>query len=165
MTAMPLIKSTLAQQLEAVFKGKPQSAAQAASDWAAAYVSYAAAAMSTGSSLPVTASANQGMLVGAFTGALQAQTSAGAAALMAQGVTAFWSAMVWTGAIAVGTTVFPGNPALSSALAAIFADTSGGSDGDKAGQIADAFDAGAKMVIVNDVPLIQPAAPIVGPIS
>lgn len=162
---MPLLKSTLAQQLEKQFSGKPSSPAQAASEWASAYVSYAASALSAGTSLPVTATANQSLLVSAFTAAFQTQSSSGAAAAMAQGVSGFWTAMVWSGPLAVGTTVFPGNAALSSALSAIFADTSKQSDGDKARALADAFDAGAKMVIVNDIPLIQPAPPIVGPIS
>jgi hypothetical protein len=162
---MPLMKSSLAQQLESVFEAKPKAAGLAASDWANAYVSYAAGALSTASSLPVTASANLGILVGAFTGAFAANSASGAAALIAQGVNGFWAAMVWTGATALGTTVFPGNAALAGALTAIFGDTSQQSAGDKAGQIADAFDAGAKMVIVNDIPFIQPAPPIVGPIS
>ncbi|MES1164422.1 MAG: hypothetical protein ABUR63_01590 [Verrucomicrobiota bacterium] len=160
-----MLKSTLAQQLEKQFGAKPASAAQAASDWASAYVSYASSALSAATSLPVTATANQGLLVAAFTAAFQTLSSSGAAAAMAQGVTGFWAAMVWAGPLAVGSTVFPGNAALSPALAAIFADTSQQSDADKARALADAFDAGAKMVMVNDVPLIQPAPPIVGPIS
>lgn len=159
---MPLIKSTLAQQLEGVFQGKPASPSQAASEWASAYVSYASSALSMAGSLPVTAIANQGALVSAFNGAFQAQSSAGTAALLALGVTTFWSTLVWVGPMAVGTTVFPGNSALSAELSSIFADTSGQSDGDKARALADAFDTGAKLVIVNDVPLIQPAPPIVG---
>jgi hypothetical protein len=162
---MPLLKSTLARQLETVFKGKPASAPQAAAEWAAAYVAYAALALSSAGSLPVTATTNQGLLVGAFTGALQAQSPSGAAGLMAQGVTGFWSAMVWSGPTAVGSTVFPGNPTLSTTLAAIFSDTSEQSDADKARALADAFDIGAKMVVVNDIPLVQPATPIVGPVS
>jgi len=162
---MPLQKSSLSQDLESLFKNKPSAAAQAASTWASAYVSYASGALSAASSLPVTAASNQSMLVGAFTAAFSSMTSAGAAALMSQGVIGFWTAMVWVGPTAVGTTVFPGNPALSGALAAIFADTSNQSESDKARALADAFDAGAKMIIVSDVPLVQPAPPIVGPVS
>ena len=161
---MPLQKSNLAQQLQSLFEQKPSSA-EAASDWASAYVSYAAGALSAASSLPITAPANQSLLVGAFTAAFSSQTSAGAAAAMAQGVVGFWSSMLWTGPTAVGTTLFPGNVALSGALSDIFADTSGQSEADKAHALADAFDTGAKSIIVNDVPLVQPAPPIVGPIS
>jgi len=161
---MPLQKSTLSKGLEQQFGSKPASAAQAASDWASSYTSYAAAALSTGGSLPVTALANQGLLIAAFTAAFQTQSSSGAAAAMAQGVTAFWTAMVWVGPGMLGTTVFPGNPTLASALASVFADTSEQSDADKARALADAFDAGAKLVIVSDV-LVPPAPPIVGPIS
>ncbi len=161
---MALQKSTLAQKLEQQFGAKPASSAQAASDWASAYVSYAAAAMSTGGSLPITAMASQSLLVAAFTAAFQTQSSSGAAAAMAQGVAGFWTAMVWIGPGMVGTTVFPGNSTLSSALAQIFGDTSQQSDADKAQALADAFDAGAKMVMVNDVQ-VPPLPPIMGPIS
>jgi hypothetical protein len=161
---MPLMKSSLSQELESIFKRKPGSAAEAAADWAKAYVSYAASALSSAGSLPVTAMANLSMVVGAFTGAFQAQSAAGAAALMAQGVMGFWSAMVWVGPAAAGTTLSPGNFALTGALSAVFADTSKKSEGDKAGQIADAFDAGAKLVMVSDIPFV-PGPPIVAPIS
>jgi hypothetical protein len=164
MTAMPLLKNTLSQQLETLFEGKPSSPAQAASDWASAYVSYASSAMSSVGSLPVTATASQSMLVSAFTAAFSTQTSSGAAAAMAQGVIAFWTAMVWVGPTSVGATVFPGNLALSAQLAQIFGGTSEQSHKDKAGVLADAFDAGAKLVMVNDV-LPPPATPVVGPIS
>jgi hypothetical protein len=85
--------------------------------------------------------------------------------MMSQGVMAFWSAMVWVGSAAAGVTASPGNAALSGALGAVFSDTSKKSEGDKADQIADAFDSGAKLVIVSDIPFIQPAPPIVAPIS
>lgn len=162
---MPLVKSTLSQSLEAVYRAKPSASAQAAADWAQAYLAFAATALSSAGSLPVTAAANLGILLGAFTGAFEARSASGAASLMASGVTGFWSAMVWAGPAAVGTTLSPGNMSLASALAAVFSDTSDKSDGDKARQIADAFEAGAKTVMVNDIPLIQPAPPIVGPIS
>ena len=57
---MSLSASTLASDLEQIFNAKPASAADAAADWAKAYQSYASAAMSTASSLPVTAPANFG---------------------------------------------------------------------------------------------------------
>jgi len=162
---MPLLKAILAQQLQSSLERGPASAPEAAADWANAYVGYASAALSSLGSLPVTAAANLPTLLGAFTAGLQAMTSQGAGALVAQGVMAFWSTMVWTGPAAAGVTVSPGNPALASALGAIFADTSGGSTADKARDIADAFNAGAKLVIVSDVPFVQPAPPVVGPIS
>jgi hypothetical protein len=162
---MPLMKSSLSQDLESLFKSRPSSVAEAAAKWAKAYVAYAGSALSGASSLPVTATAGLSLLTGAFTGALQALSPAGAAALMAQGVTAFWSAMVWVGPTAAGTTLSPGNFALAGALGAVFSDTSQKSEGDKARQIADAFDAGAKLVMVSDIPFVQPAPPIVAPIS
>jgi hypothetical protein len=164
MTSMPLLKNTLAQQLEKLFDSKPSSSAQAASSWASAYVSYASSAMSAVGSLPVTATANQSALVSAFTAAFSTQTPSGAAAAMAQGVTAFWTTMVWVGPTSVGTTVFAGNLTLTAQLAQIFSDISEQSHKDKAGALADAFDAGAKTVMVNDV-LPPPATPVVGPIS
>ncbi len=162
---MPLIKASLARDLETIFERKPGSAPEAALDWAKAYVSYASSALSGAASLPVTAPANLSLLVGAFTGAFQAQSPAGAAALLAQGVMGFWSAMVWVGPTAAGTTASPGNAALAGALTAAFSDTSDKSAGDKASQIADAFDTGAKLVIVNDILFVQPAPPVVAPIS
>ena len=77
----------------------------------------------------------------------------------------FWSAMAWVGPTAAGVTASPGNASLAGTLAALFADTSAKSERDRAAAIADAFDAGAKLVIVNDVPFAQPAPPIVGPVS
>lgn len=162
---MPLLSAPLAQTLEGIFRKKPGSVPDAAMDWANAYLNYASSAMSSAGSLPVTAAAGLPVLMGAFLGALQSQTPAAAAASMAQGVTAFWAALVWAGPTAAGTTLFPGNAALAGALSALFADTQGKSDGEKARQFADAFDAGAKMVMVNDIPIIQPAPPIIGPIS
>lgn len=162
---MPLLSAPLAQTLEGIFRKKPGSVPEAAMDWANAYLSYASTAMSSASSLPVTASAGLPLLMGAFLGALQSQGPGGAAASMAQGVTTFWATLVWVGPTAAGTTLFPGNAALAGTLAALFADTQGKSAGEKARQFADAFDAGAKMVLVNDIPFIQPAPPIIGPVS
>lgn len=162
---MPLLADPLAKALEAVFDRKPGSVPDAAAGWANAYQSYAASAMSSLGSLPVTAPASFGVLLSAFTGGLQAQTSSGAAGLIAQGVMSFWSAMVWVGPTAVGTTASPGNASLAAALGAVFADTSEKTAGEKARKIADAFDGGAKLVMVNDVLLIQPAPPVVAPIS
>jgi hypothetical protein len=162
---MPLMKASLSRDLEAIFERKPSSPPEAAANWAKAYVAYAGSALSAAASLPVTAPASLPLLIGAFTGAFQAQSPAGAAALMAQGVIGFWSAMAWVGPTAAGVTASPGNAVLAGALGAIFTDTSKKSEGDKANQIADAFDSGAKLVIVSDVPFAQPAPPIVGPIS
>lgn len=162
---MPLMKASLSQQLESVFARKPQSAAEAAADWAKAYLDYASMAVSSAGSLPVTAAANLGLLQSAFMVAFQAQTSTGAALLITQGVLGFWSTLVWIGITAAGTTTSPGNSALAASLGAIFSDTAKESAADKARQLADAFDVGAKLVIVTDIPFIQPAPPIVGPIS
>ena len=162
---MPLAKTPLAQQLESIFQRKPSSASAAASDWANAYVGYASAALSMAGSVPVTANANLGVLQSAFNSAFQAKVPLAAAAVMAQGVIGFWSTMVWAGPIAAGTTASPGNFALASALGVIFGNVMGQSNADKARLFADAFDVGAKLVVVSDIPLIQPAPPIVGPIS
>jgi hypothetical protein len=160
---MALNDSSLAKDLEQVLGTEHASTADAAKAWAKAYQSYAQAALSTASSLPVTATVNAPALLSGFTAGLSAQTSATAGAIIAQSVTAFWQAMTWVGPTAAGTTAFPGNAALASALAAVFSDLSGKSAAAKASDLASAFDAGAKSVIVSDVPFI-PAAPIVGPI-
>ncbi len=161
---MPLSASSLAQSLERVLESKPASSADAALAWANAYQSYASSALSSAASLPVSAPANFGLLAGAFQG-LSALASMAAAAAIAQGVTAYWQAMIWSGPTALGTTAFPGNATLATALAAVFSDLGDKSVSQKANDLASAFDAGARSVIVNDVPLIQPAPPIIGPIS
>ena len=159
---MALIKSSLRQKLESVLDAQPKSADAAGSDWANAYLDYASLAMSSMSSLPVTASASLGLLVSAFTAGFQAQGSSAAGAQIAQGVSSFWSAQAWVGPGLVGTTASPGNEALASSLSAIFADTSG-SNADKASALADAFDSGAKSVMVSDVSPVP--VTVVGPIS
>lgn len=161
---MPLIASSLAQSLESVFNNKPASSTDAAMAWANAYQSYASAALSTAASLPVTAPANFSLLLGAFQG-LSTLAPMAAGSAVALGVMGYWQAMVWSGPTALGVTAFPGNASLASALAAEFSDLSGKSNTQKANDLASAFDAGAKTVIVSDVPLIQPAPPIVGPIQ
>jgi hypothetical protein len=158
---MALNKGTLRQKLESILDSRPGSTPDAATDWANAYLEYASLAMSSQSSLPVAAAASLGLLVGAFTGAFQAMSSSAAAALIAQGVQGFWTTQVWVGPAVVGTTAFPGNLTLASELASIFADTAG-TNADKAGRIADAFDTGAKTVMVSDV---TPVTTIVGPIT
>ena len=147
---MPLQKSSLAQDLEDIFTSKPASTADAASKWAKSYVSYAQAAMSSMSSLPVTAMANLSLVQGAFTAGLAALSSATAGSLIAQGITSYWQAMTWVGPGITGVTTFPGNAALAGALSAVFSDLSKKSNADKAKDIADAFDAGAKSVMVLD---------------
>ena len=160
---MALNDSALAKDLERVLGSEPASTVDAASAWMKAYQSYAQGALSTASSLPVTVPANASILLGGFTAGLSALTSATAGALIAQGITAFWQAMVWVGPTAAGTTSSPGNTALAGALAAVFGDLSGRSAAAKASDLAKAFDAGAKAVIVSDIPFI-PGAAIVGPI-
>lgn len=162
---MPLMKASLAHQLESIFQRKPSSASEAAADWTNAYLGYASAALSAAGSLPVTANVNLGILQNAFTSAFQAKVPLAAAAVMAQGVIGFWASMVWVGPIAAGTTASPGNFALASTLGVIFGSTLEQSNADKARLFADAFDVGAKLVMVSDIPIIQPAPPIVGPIS
>src|SRR5437868_15147277 len=94
---MPLSKSTLAQALEGVYSHRPPSVAQAGSDWAQAYVSYASGATSPTGGLPVTAMAGLSPLTAAFTAALGVQTAAGSGGVMAQGVVAFWRTIGWGG--------------------------------------------------------------------
>jgi|RhiMetdeSRZDD1v2_1073273.scaffolds.fasta_scaffold181898_3 hypothetical protein len=160
---MPLNQSALAKDLERILGTKHASTADAAAAWAKAYQTYAAGALSTAASLPVTVAVNATTLVGGFSAGLSALTSVTAAAIIAQSVTAFWQAMAWLGPTAAGTTSFPGNAALAGALASVFSDLSGKSAAAKASDLASAFDAGAKAVVVSDVPFI-PAAAIVGPI-
>src|SRR5215510_7996046 len=160
---MPLNQSALANDLERILGAKHASVADAASAWANAYRSYAQGALSTAASLPVTVAVNAPTLLGGFTAGLSALTSATAGAIIAQSITTFWQAMAWVGPTAAGTTSFPGNPALAGALAAVFNDLSGKSAAAKASDLASAFDAGAKAVVVSDVPFI-PGATIVGPI-
>ncbi len=161
---MALIKSTLSSSLEEVLNRKP-STDEAAQSFATAYVSYASGAMSSASSLATNAQGNLSILQGAFSGAFQARSPAGAAAAISAGVMAFWTAIVWSGPSAAGTTIVPGNFSLSGALSSIFANTGEMSESDKAGALADAFDTGAKLVMVTDIPYAQPAPPITGPIS
>ncbi|MGJ4951511.1 hypothetical protein [Bradyrhizobium sp. HKCCYLS20291] len=162
---MPLAKSTLAQSLEQLFNSKPATAADAAAAWANAYLGYAGSALSSAASLPTNASANFPILLGGFQGGLSALAPAAAGALVAQGVSGFWQAIAWVGPTAAGTTAFPGNAALAAALSGIFADLGKSSPAEKANRLADAFDAGARTVIVADIPFVQPAPPIVGPIQ
>ena len=161
---MPLISTPLAKALEAIFENKPKSASEAALRWATAYFSYAASAMSKAGSLPITAPANLGILLGAFNGAFADESSSGAGRKIADGVKSFWSAMVWIGPSFVGSTTSPGNSSLASALGDAFGDTSDKTNGDKSRTFADAFDTGAKLVIVNDINTIT-GVPVVGPIS
>jgi|SRR5882672_9005637 hypothetical protein len=162
---MPLTKSSLAQQLEQLFNNKPATAADAAAGWANAYLSYASTAISSAASLPVNASASLGVLLGGFQGGLSALAAPAAGALVGQAVLGFWQAIIWVGPTAAGTTAFPGNASLPAALAAVFADLGKSSASEKANRLADAFDTGAKMVVVADIPFVQPAPPIVGPIQ
>lgn len=162
---MPLQKSTLETSLRSIFEQHPDSAAAAAQDWARAYVGYAGAALSAATSLPTNAQALLGALAGAWTPAFESRAAAAAAGAMAQGVTVFWQSIVWAGATAAGATVAPGNFTLQPGLLALFSDLSETSAADKARQFADLFDAGARQVIVSDVPYVQPAPPIVGPIQ
>ncbi len=162
---MPLNRPSLARALESVLKGQPQTSAAAAADWARAYLAYASAAASSAGSLPTNAAANLGILVGAFTAAFNSLSGAAAGALLAQGVMGYWQAIAWLGPTASGVTTVPGNLTLAASLISVFLDLSGKSMGDKAGALADAFDTGAKAVVVTDVPFVQPAPPIVGPIQ
>ena len=161
---MSLSASTLTQDLERVLTAKPSSPVDAALAWANAYQTYATGALSTAASLPITAPASFSILLGAFLAGLSALTPVTAGAVVAQGVTAYWQAIAWLGPVSAGATAFPGNPALAAALGALFADLSGKSAADKARELAEAFDAGAKAVIVSDVLFVQPSPPVVGPI-
>jgi hypothetical protein len=162
---MPLVKSTLAQQLEQLFNSKPATAADASVGWANAYLAYAGSAISSAASLPVNAQGNFPILLGGFQAGLSSLTPVSAGAIVAQGIVGFWQAIAWVGAVASGATAFPGNAGLAVTLATIFSDLGKSSAREKAGQLADAFHVGAKSVIVSDVPFVQPAPPIVGPIQ
>jgi hypothetical protein len=162
---MPLMKSILAQELEDIFNRRASSSAEAARLWSKAYVSYASGGLSKAGSLPTNAQANLGILIGAFTAAFNSLISATAATLMAQGVMTYWQGIVWAGPVASGATAVPGNFNLSASLSAVFVDLSKKTNSQKASELADTFDVGAKMVVVSDIPFVQPAPPIVGPIS
>src|SRR5260370_42581069 len=118
---MPLSKSGLAQALEDVSNRRP-SLAQAGSDWAQAYVTYASGATSPMGGLPVTAMAGLSPLTAAFTAALGVQTAAGSAGVMAQGVMAFWQTIAWVAPTYAGVTTGPGNSAVARPLATVFPD-------------------------------------------
>jgi AcrR family transcriptional regulator len=162
---MALNKSTLTDALARVLETSPATAADAAAQWANAYAAYAAAATSSAFSLPVNATANVAILLGGFQSGLAALMPVSAGALVAQGVMTFWQAIAWMGPTATGTTAFPGNAGLAAMLSGIFTDLGRKSPRDKANELADAFDAGARAVVVVDVPFVQPAPPIVGPIQ
>jgi len=162
---MALSGASLKSGLEALFRQRPDSAAQAADTWANAYGSYAGGAMTSAGSLATNAAASFGILSGAFNSALQARSPAGAAALMGQGVMAFWQAIVWASPGGfVGATTVPGNFSLIAALTGIFADLQEKSEADQAGELADAFDAGARMVMVTDIHAVS-GVTVVGPIN
>jgi hypothetical protein len=161
---MPLIKATLQNQLQQIIEAMP-SRGVAPAQWAMAYVSYAAVAMSSAGSLPVTAMVNLGMVVGGFSGGFSSESASDCASAIANGIKAFWQAMVWVGGTAAGSTVSAGNSSLSSSLESIFSNVENCSAPQKAGEIADAFHLGAMEVMVNDILFIQPAPPLTGPIS
>ena len=160
---MPLVKSSLSSALADLFTNYPSSRSEAGQKWAQAYVSYASAALSPTGGTGVNAMAGLSSLASAFSSALQQEDPNGTAGAMATGVQAFWQSIAWVGT-ASGTTIVPGNFALSSALAAVFSDLGQSSASDKAGKVADAFDGGAKTVMVLDV-LPGPVSPVTGPIQ
>jgi hypothetical protein len=161
---MPLVKSSLSSALANVFANRPSSKSDAGQQWAQAYVSYAAAAMSPTGGTGVNAMAGLSSLASAFTSALQQEDPNGTASTMATGVQTFWQSITWVGS-ATGVTVSPGNASLTSALAGVFSDTGESSASDKANAVADAFDAGAKLVMVLDTIPGTPPVPVTGPIS
>ncbi len=161
---MALNKSTLADALAKIFDSKPSSSAEAGLQWAQAYHNYASGAMTSVASLPVNISAGLPILIGAFTGALTAMQAQASALAMAGGVMVFWQTIAWAGPTAAGATAVPGNFALIPALVAIFSDSGGGSNRDKAGKLADAFDAGARLVVASEAHLVT-GVPIIGPIQ
>jgi hypothetical protein len=161
---MPLVKSSLASALADLFTNYPASKSEAGQKWAQAYVSYASAALSPTGGTGVNAMAGLSSLASAFTSALQQEDPNGTAGAMATGVQTFWQSISWVGA-GTGTTIVPGNVALTSALAAVFSDLGQNSASDKADRVADAFDGGAKSVIVLDIVGVAPPVPTPGPIQ
>ncbi len=161
---MALNKSSLTDALANIFDSKPSSSVEAGLQWAQAYYSYASGAMTSVASLPVNAPAGLPILIGAFSTALTIKQPQASAAAMAGGVMLFWQVIAWAGPTASGATAVPGNFALIPALAGIFADAGGGGNRDKAGKLADAFDAGAKLVIAAEFHLVT-GVPLVGPIQ
>ncbi len=159
---MPLVTSSLASALANVFANYPSSKSEAGQKLAQAYVSYASAALSPTGGTGVNAMAGLSSLTSAFTGALQQEDPNGTASAMATGVQTFWQSISWVGA-AVGVTTVPGNFALASALGSVFSDLGQRSASDKADKVAEAFDGGAKTVMVLDT--TPPAVVTVGPIQ
>jgi hypothetical protein len=147
---MPLVKASLASALADIFANYPASKSEAGQKWAQAYVSYASAAMSPTGGTGVNAMAGLSSLASAFEGALQQEDPNGTGSAMATGVQTFWQSISWVGS-ATGSTTVPGNFALSSALAGVFSDLGESSATEKGDKVADAFDAGAKAVIVLDI--------------
>ncbi|MCP4368481.1 MAG: hypothetical protein GY797_10290 [Deltaproteobacteria bacterium] len=163
---MPLIKNTLEKELEDILdRGKPSSSAEGASLWSKAYVAYASGALSKAGSFPTNAQPNMGILIGAFSSAFNSLSATTAASLIAQGIMSYWQAIVWVGPAAAGATSLPGNLSLSANLSVVLLDLSEKTPAEKSKEFADIFDLGAKLVVVSDVPFVQPAPPIVGPIS
>lgn len=160
---MPLVKSILSSALADLFTNYPSSKSEAGQKWAQAYVSYASAALSPTGGTGVNAMAGLSSLASAFSSALQQEDPNGTAGAMTTGVQAFWQSISWVGT-ATGTTIVPGNFALTSALAAVFSDLGQSSASDKADKVADAFDGGTKTVMVLDV-LPGPVPPVTGPIQ
>ena len=160
---MPLVKSSLSSALADVFTNYPGSKSEAGQKWAQAYVSYASAALSPTGGTGVNAMAGLSSLASAFTSALQQEDPNGTAGAMATGVQTFWQSISWVGS-ATGSTIVPGNFALTSALAAVFSDLGQSSASDKADKVADAFDGGAKTVMVLDI-LPGTVPPVTGPIQ
>ena len=159
---MPLVKSSFASALANVFANYPSSKSEAGQKLAQAYVSYASAALSPTGGTGVNAMAGLSSLTSAFTGALQQEDPNGTASAMATGVQTFWQSISWVGA-AVGVTTVPGNFTLATALGSVFSDLGQSSASDKADKVADAFDGGAKTVMVLDT--TPPAVVTVGPIQ
>lgn len=162
---MPLQKMPLAQGLRALFEGRPTSAAEAGARAAQSYLGFAATAISSAGTLPVTAPALLPVLVAGFSGGFAATSPSAAAARIAQAVSVFWQGLVWVGPGFTGATAAPGNFSLASALGAILSDLGERSASDQASRMADAFETGARQVIVSDLSTTSPPVPVVGPVS
>lgn len=170
---MPLNPSGLESDLAAIFgpDHRPQTAAEAAQRWAAAYGSYASAAADCAGASPLGIPASQASLQAALAAAFanNRATAADTAQALGAAYSAFWGPIIFVGVPIMGTVILPGIPAalqaaLLSAWPALAASRA--SADDAAQQLAQALHTFTQSVIVIHVfPPPGPPPPCTAPIS
>jgi hypothetical protein len=131
---MPLVQSVLKSALQSVFESRPSSAADAASQLAQAYATYAQAGVFGSSTIPSLASLQAGLQSQLQSG-FSSQSAASVAAAFAAGLTAGWIGVPVVGGQAGATVTCPGAAAITAPLTAVFMSMPG-SASDAADQIA-----------------------------